>query len=223
MKTILLTGASGDIGSAFITKLIAEGYRVIGVTHSDASAEKVRTLYGIDTFVADLGLHTDIVKLGTEIIEPIDWLVTAHGYIDTELDFMQATSEHIETTFRVNTLSNIYLAQAFLPRLARGIVLISSTAGISANGRTLAYSASKAGANSLAQGFARNKSEQTFIALCPGPTKGVMRDKIGAEGGQEPSLVADALSRIIGDGSEYMSGDIVSVKDGALKIESRIV
>jgi NAD(P)-dependent dehydrogenase (short-subunit alcohol dehydrogenase family) len=223
MKTILLTGASGDIGSAIVTKLTADGYRVIGVTHSDSSAEKVRSLHGIDTFVADLGKRDDIMRLGKEVTEPFEWLVTAHGYIDTELDFMQATPEHIETTFRVNALSQIYLAQAFLPRLSRGMVMISSTAGVSANGRTLAYSASKAGVNALAQGLARNKSEQTFIALCPGPTKGSMRDKIGAEGGQEPSLVADALVRIIADGSEYMSGDIVSVKDGAVKIESRIV
>ena len=222
MKTIMVTGASGDIGACIVSHLRREGYDVIAVIHDAARGATTPALAGIETYITDISMPTEVAALAKAITRPISWIVAAHGYMSTELDFMKMSTDEVAQTFAINTFSILSLTKFFLPTLEKGLVVISSTAGLSANGKVAAYSASKAAVNSLVQGFARNKSEHTFLALCPGPTKGKMREKIGAEGGQDPSLVADALLALIAENGEYKSGDIVSVKDGVRTLELHI-
>jgi NAD(P)-dependent dehydrogenase (short-subunit alcohol dehydrogenase family) len=214
MNTIVVTGAHGDIGNAIVGELKKRGDHVIGIVHSTKSAEELRAQFGIETLVADVTECDALLQIAPQLPERIDWLVTAHGYIAASTDPMSLTSEEIERTFNVNALSQIYLAQIFTPRLAHGMVCISSTAGIQPNGKVLAYSASKAAANALMQGLARNVPDKHFIALCPGPTQGRMRARIGAQGGQQPELVAQACCNIIDGTYAVASGDIITIKDG---------
>ena len=206
MKTILLTGANGGIGSVIKKVLEQNGDSVIGLERKDA----------------DLGSYDDSKKLATSLSDDIDWIICAHGYIDPETNLENQNPEAIEETFRVNILSLFYIAQLFLKRLKMGMIFISSTSGIAANGRHAAYSASKAGVNSFAQALARNRVKQTFIALCPGPTATTMRARVGVAGGQDPSEVAKIVVEIVSSAGEYRSGDIISVRDGKVIIESRV-
>lgn len=222
MKTIMVTGASGDIGKAVSLRLLGEGWRVIGVVRSEGSLSKLADAPGIEAYVADVTRPEDLRKLAAKLPEKIDWIVASHGFIDPETSLEKERPEDIEKTFQVNVISLLYLAQAFLSRVSGGMVFISSTAGIAANGRYAAYSASKAGVNSLSQALARNRAEQTFVALCPGPTAGKMRESIGATGGQNPDEVAKTVSEIVSAAGTYKSGDIVSVRDGKTTIESRL-
>lgn len=156
----------------------------------------------------------------------IDNLVCAHGYIDTETDLEQQSPLAIEKTFAINTLSIIYLTKTLLSRFTKGggVIAISSSAGIDANGRTAAYSASKAALNNFIQGMARNRSELSFIAICPGPTNTPMRERIAGDAAtkQSPTLIAASVLRIISGETEYRSGDIVSIKDGVESLSSSI-
>jgi NAD(P)-dependent dehydrogenase (short-subunit alcohol dehydrogenase family) len=171
---------------------------------------------------ADMGNRTSIEALIPALPEQFDWLVTAHGYIDPSLDPLTVSSESVERTFAVNAVSQVHLIQLLAHRMRRGMVMISSSAGISANGRIAAYSASKAAVNALAQGFARNIQDRSFIAVCPGPTAGRMRERIGTPGGQPPAAVALLIADIIAETPEYMSGDVILVKDEQRSIVSRI-
>jgi len=148
-------------------------------------------------------------------------LIASHGYIDTSTDIETQSPEAIEETFKVNIISLFYLTQVFLKRISMGMVFISSTSGIQANGKVAAYSASKAAVNSLSVALARNRSDKTFISVCPGPTAGQMREKIGAKGGQSPREVAVLVSQIL-QSDTYKSGDIVTVRDGKSEIVSRL-
>ncbi len=213
MKTILLTGADGGIGSAIKETLETAGNEVIPITRADA----------------DLSSYSDIEKLEQKISAEgtkIDWIVCAHGYIDTETDLEKQSVEAIETTFKINSLSLIYIAKYFLKDLNQGggMIFLSSSAGVEANGRTAAYSASKAAVNNLAQGLARNRSEFSFISICPGPTNTQMRERLAHDSStkQSPALIADIAHKIISEESAYKSGDIVSIKDGEEKLVSGI-
>ena len=158
VKTILLTGAAGDLGKAISASFPKNEYDVIEVTHQDAD---LSSLSDIDQLVKR-------VVVGTP---RIDWVICAHGYIDTETVLEKQSPEAIQKTFEVNALSIIYLTRQFLPHIPEGggVVALSSSAGLQANGRFSAYSASKAAVNSFIQAMARNRPEKKFFAVCPGP------------------------------------------------------
>lgn len=211
MKTIMVTGADGGIGKSVVARLKVGGERVVMVTRADA----------------DLSIPTDVRALKNKIISEtptLDWLVCAHGFIDSEMVLEQQTTENIEHTFAVNTLSIIYLAQQLLPKLTKGIIAISSTAGVNANGRHAVYSASKAAVNNFMQGLARNRPEKKFFSICPGPTKTAMIEKVGGDPAraQDPTHVAELIAVLTIEKEEYKSGDVIVVRDGVVNIVSRL-
>jgi 3-oxoacyl-[acyl-carrier protein] reductase len=220
MSTIILTGAAGDIGGATVHALAAQGHTVIGVVRSAAPPAVAGLL--AQTVVADLGDRASIESLAAALPQRFDWLVTAHGYIDPSSDPLQVPAASVEKTFAVNAVSQIHLIQLLAARLARGMILVSSSAGLAANGRFAAYSASKAAVNSIAQGFARNLPHLTFVSVCPGPTAGRMRERINAPAGQSPVAVAALIADIVAGAADCVSGDVVLVRDGERSIVSRI-
>jgi short-subunit dehydrogenase len=220
MSTIIVTGVAGDIGSVTADALSARGYTVIGVVRS-ASAPTT-TSRVVRTVVADLADRASIESLAAVLPERFAWLVTAHGYIDPSTDPLLVPAASVARTFAVNAVSQIDLIQTLASRIQLGMILVSSSAGLSANGRVAAYSASKAAVNSIAQGFARNLPHLTFISVCPGPTVGRMRERIAAPGGQPPAAVASLIADIVAGATEFKSGDVVLVRDGKRTIESRI-
>ncbi len=213
MKTILITGANGGIGKAVNEALTADKHAVNGLTRADA----------------DLSDPAAIASLAQRVKKDapvLDWIIFSHGWIDAETDIEKQAVENVRRTFDTNTLSIVYLSQQLLSSLSSdgGIIAISSTAGVNANGRYAAYSASKAAVNSFMQALARNRPEKKFFAVCPGPTDTAMWGKIGGEIGraQDPQEVAGLVRSIINGDAEYRSGDIVVVRDGITSIVSRI-
>ncbi len=210
MKTVLVTGASGGIGSAIVNALEKTGCRVIPISHKDA----------------DLSSFSAVEKLRIAHQEAIGWLICTHGFVDDSLSIDEQTPENMQKTFEVNTLSLFYIAKVFMDQISAGggMIFISSTAGINANGRLAAYSASKAAVNSLAQALARNKSDKKFFSVCPGPTNTAMRERIAHDAAtkQSPDVVAALVQQLVGEQSEYLSGDIIRVQDEQVSIVSRL-
>ncbi len=72
MKTVIVTGVSGNLGQAVAKKFLAEGYEVVGtILHADKEPQ----VDGIKTIVADLG---DEDRAG-QIVESV---IARHGNID---------------------------------------------------------------------------------------------------------------------------------------------
>lgn len=167
---ILLTGATGGIGSA-----IKEALR---------------------------GHDFDELK------DEVDWLIFAQGTID-ETD--------VRNLFEANTLMPISLTQRLLPNIKRGVIFISSTAGINGNGKFPVYSASKAALNCYSESMAKAHPELQFYAICPGPTDTKMWRGLGLKGkAQAPSEVARVVVETINGAFE--SGDIITVRDGIVSV-----
>lgn len=213
MKTIFLTGATGGLGEAIAASFLKNEYVLNKVTRQDA----------------DLSLFSDIDQLVKRITADtpiIDWVICAHGYIDTETTLEKQSPEAIQKTFAVNTLSIIYLAQQLLPHIPEGggIIALSSSAGLQANGRLSAYSASKAAVNSFMQAMARNRPEKKFFAVCPGPTNTPMRERVAGDAAQmqKPAVVAEVVHELVDGGTKYKSGDLILVKDNIVSVANQI-
>jgi len=207
MVSVLVTGSDGGIGSAIVTALKNAGCSVL-------------TTSSTDTDLADpTAVHALRERIGS-----VDWIVCAHGFIDTETVLEQQTTEAIETTFEVNTLSLFWLAREFLPTLGKGMVMLSSAAGLSPNGRFAAYSASKSAVNAFTQALARSRPEQKFFAVCPGPTNTAMREKIAGDADkmQSPDVIAAVVSSLLNETTDHKSGDLILVRDGVVSISARV-
>ena len=206
---ILLTGASGGIGQVIKITLETAGHEVVTPTHEEV----------------DL-INPKEVAVLAEKTGNIDWLVCSQGFIDQETTLEHMTPENIENTFKVNILSVIYLAQQFLPHLSKdgGIITLSSSAGVNANGRFAPYSASKAAVNSFMQALARNRPEQKFFAVAPGPTNTRMRNRVASDATnqQSPEVVANVVKELLSTTGKYKSGDVLLVKNGETSVVSKI-
>jgi len=206
---ILLTGASGGIGQVVKITLETAGHEVVTPTHEEV----------------DL-INPKEVAVLAEKTGNIDWLVCSQGFIDQETTLEHMTPENIENTFKVNILSVIYLAQQFLPHLSKdgGIITLSSSAGVNANGRFAPYSASKAAVNSFMQALARNRPEQKFFAVAPGPTNTRMRNRVASDATnqQSPEVVANVVKELLSTTGKYKSGDVLLVKNGETSVVSKI-
>ena len=203
LRKIVVTGASGGIGSAIVSALKSASYQPIGISHADADLSSHAALEGICAAIK-------------ETHRTVEWAIFSHGFIDAEKDFLREDDENIEATVRINTLSLMYMTRLLLPHIEKGIIFISSTAGIFPSGRHAVYSASKAAVNAFSQALAKSLPAQTFIAICPGPTNTAMRRKVAddADTSQSPEVVAKVVARIALGTSPYKSGDIVIVRDG---------
>ena len=212
MKTILLTGASGGIGSATKAALEATGAHIIAVERQDV----------------DLASYEETKAFSDRVAKEasLDWLVFTHGFISTETEFEKQKPEEIKLTFDLNILSVIYLTQLLLPSLrpGGGVVFISSSAGLTLNGRHAVYSASKAAVNAFSQALAHNKPGLLFISVCPGPTNTAMRERVAHDAAkqQSPDVVAQIIVDIVSGLPEYKSGDVILVKDGSVSVAPKV-
>ncbi len=188
---ILLTATTGGIGSAIKKMLENSGHELTIVNHADV----------------DLASSEEIFALARSLKDrTFDWFIFAHGLID---------EKNIESTFKVNTLSNIYLTESLFKTLALhgGVIFTSSTAGITGNGKYPVYAASKGAVNIYVKSMARAFPSYYFFSVCPGPTETQMlRDLKLDIKGQSADVVARAVKAIMN--GMYQSGDIITVKNG---------
>jgi short-subunit dehydrogenase len=209
-----------------------DAYQVIAVTRPtpsndlqarpEDSERLMRETADLSSFAEIAGLEASIARRSIDL----DWLVFAHGFIDSETMLEKQRPEDIATTFQVNVLSVIHLCQLFLKHMSKdaGIICVSSTAGLVANGRYAAYSASKAAVNNFMQGLARNERALSFFTVCAGPTRTAMLEKIGGKlaGGQDVSAVTDVMLRIMARHADYKTGDIIIVRDSQVTLGGRL-
>jgi len=226
----LVTGATGGIGSKLIQILLLDS----DIEHIYALVKKVdeHTLSNnkkITFYSTDLTSYSEITALKEKIMQEvscIDWIVSAHGHIDIETDLEKQTQASILKTFEVNILSIIYMTQVFLKHIKSGggMIHISSTAGIHANGKYATYSATKAALNNFTQAIARNQKNISSIAVCPGPTNTKMRQKIAGDATehQDPLVITEIVLKIIHGKSKYVSGDIIVVRNNKESLASGI-
>lgn len=182
-KTVLVTGAATGIGRAVALKFAQEGANV-AINFSKSQKEAEQTLEEVEKAgVRGLLCRADVSK-PDEIRGMVERVVGHFGRIDVLVnnagtthfvklhDLEGLTEEDWDRTFDVNVKGTFFTSRFCAPELVRNrgcIVNVTSIAGFSGTGSSIAYAASKAAAISITKSLARALAPHVRVnSVAPG-------------------------------------------------------
>lgn len=188
IKTVLVTGASGDIGSAIAARFYNAGYRV--AIHYHKNREKAeRLLFSLTgspetiaapgaqaaLFQADLKNPEEITKMFEEIrriLGEVDILINNAGK-GGQILFQDISYECWQDTFAVNTDACFLCCKEALPHMLHEksgrIINISSVWGMTGASCEVHYSAAKAALLGFTKALAKELGPSGITVNCVAP------------------------------------------------------
>jgi 3-oxoacyl-[acyl-carrier protein] reductase len=245
-KVVIVTGASSGVGSELAVKLAQLGAKVVvnyarSAEGAQQTVDRVAEVGGqaisVQADVRDNGQCVALVEAAIREYGQLDILVNNAG-TTTHLDHKaldQLSDDIWQTTLGTNLMGPFYMSRAALPELIKQgggeIVMTSSIAGLTSNGSSIAYCASKAALNSLTRTLAKSVGEHNVRvnAICPGLIDGSWASEGWGETWEDvktfikgatplgaitrPADVADAIVSVI-TGSDMMTGQLITLDGG---------
>jgi 2-hydroxycyclohexanecarboxyl-CoA dehydrogenase len=238
-KLVVVTGAASGIGEAAATLLAEQGGRVIVADIDRDRGERVaaalRERKLAAEFVAiDLTDPASIEAFAADVQKrhgAVDVVVNCAGWGKAQ-PFWECTPEFMRKVVALNFVGPMQLTQALLPAMMeRGsgkIVNVASDAGrVGSLGETI-YSGSKGGLIAFTKSLARETARYkvNVNCVCPGPTDtpllaavpekllDAFRKAIPMRRFAQPLEVAEAIVFFAGSGSDYITGQVLSVSGG---------
>ena len=187
-KKILITGASGGIGSSICQKFIENNCTIICTASNEEKLEKLKKQYGNNNFYYHLDLNdndsllTSIENISNEHND-IDVLVNNAGTTNDNL-FLRMKKEQWNEVININLNSNFYIIKGIIPNMLKrrsgNIIGITSVVALTGNPGQTNYTASKSALigmyKSLALEFGQRNIRINTIA--PGFIKTPMTNKL---------------------------------------------
>ncbi|ANX12353.1 3-oxoacyl-ACP reductase [Fictibacillus arsenicus] len=235
MKTALITGATGAIGSKICQMLASRGYFLYLHYNTNANAaiklqEELETRYKVKSVIisADLSLSEGPEILMKQIPDTIDALIYNCGaqHYGLLTDF---TDKSINETMQLHLLSAISVARSVIPAMVQNkagkIIMVSSVWGEVGAACETVYSAAKGGLNAFVKALSKELAPSCIQvnSVSPGVIATPMLDQfseseklelvsdIPAGRFGEPDEVAHAVEFLISNKADYISGHILSI------------
>jgi len=242
----IITGSATGVGAATARRLAAKGWRVVvNYTKSEAAARETEAACrasGADTLLVrgDVAEDADCRRLASAALDAwgrIDALVNnagvtrfaAHG----DLDAIGAAD--FQRIYAVNVVGAYQMVRACAPAMKRqgrgAVVNVSSIAGVTGMGSSIAYAASKAALNSITLTLARALGPEIRVnAVCPGMIEGrwlreglgekvyeAVRERYRANAplrrAAQPDDIAEAIVWLI-EGAAVVTGELLLLDAG---------
>ena len=239
MKTFLITGASGGIGSSIAKTLAKKGNNLILVYNTNKKAieqleKNLSTKCEVFIHKCDLTNELEIKSMVQNIIKShkkIDCLINCAGIAH----FEQIQDTTNQSFYKVidNNLKSVVLLTAsvskhMISEKSGKIINISSMWGVVGSSMESLYSASKGAINALTLSLAKElgPSNITVNAICPGLIDTKMNKSLSQETINnvveetplqrigKPQDVANLVEFLSSDKSNFITGQIITVDGG---------
>lgn len=240
MKTAIVTGGAGGIGSAIVKELCRAGYSAAIIYH--ASEEKAMALSsalisdGFDAFAVPADVRSpaavnEAVEKICRLNGGVDVLVNNAGIARQQL-FQEITDEDWADMIGVNLSGTFYFCRAVLPHMLRAhkgrIINVASMWGQVGASMETAYSAAKAGVIGLTRALAKETAPSgvTVNCVCPGAVDTAMMAGFSAEEINDlcmeipagrlgaPEEIAKAVAFFADEKNAYITGQVLGVNGG---------
>ena len=240
-KNIIVTGASGDLGTAITQRLITQGAHVLAVDFNTAEllrlAADVSGPDVLETFIADVSDAKQVLGYATHAFElwgQVDGFVNNAGIQTPVRPIVEFPEEDFDQVMAIN-IRGVFLGMKYvLPRMREGgsVVNMSSALGLVGGAGIVAYVASKHAIIGMTKTAALEQGPRGIRvnAAAPGPIAGRMTFKLADEvfaGTSKtfaetvplgrygtPEDVAGMVAFLLSDDSGYATGTTHSVDGG---------
>ena len=242
-KNVIITGASGGIGSAICELLVKNGANLFITDRSEERLEQLKQeLLKVNSNVkifystcdlSDKATIVELVEAANKEMGGIDILVGNAGMTADGLT-IRMTDEQWQSVIDVNLTANFVLSREcvkiMMKRKFGRIINIASIVGLIGNAGQANYAASKAGLMAMTKTFAQEFASRGITANCVAPgfietrmtqmlgedVRKALIDKIPMRKYGEPVDIANAVLFLASDMGKYITGETISVNGGML-------
>jgi 3-oxoacyl-[acyl-carrier protein] reductase len=245
-KVAIVTGSATGVGAATAERLAGRGWRVvINYRNSETEARETQVACaarGVETLLiqGDVAEEGDCRRLAQAALDAwgrIDALVNNAGVTKfvkyTDLNDLNAVD--FQRIYAVNVIGAYQMVRACAPAMKRqgagAVVNVSSIAGITGMGSSVAYAASKGALNNMTSALARALAPEIRVnAICPGFIEGRwLRNGLGEQAYEsfrkrytdsvplastaQPEDIAESIVWLI-EGARLVTGETIMVDAG---------
>lgn len=210
MKTILITGGTGGLGTAVVKRLAPE-YRCVVLYHGQEGFDALRKVVDVEGVAADVSDPADVDRAVASIGELYGVVHLVGGF---------ASGNDPDTWSKMvslNLMAAVNVTRAAMGHLARGgrIVAISSSATLDHPRGLGAYVITKSALNALVEGLAIELKDRaiTVNALLPS-SLGTPAMKSQADSAKLVPIerVAETIAWLMSDAAAYVSGTLIPLR-----------
>ena len=167
-KVVIITGSSGDIGSALVKQYIKDNYIVIGLDKRIKDKPASKLFFEIKTdlykFAKNHNYRNDIFsEIASNLPSSIKkFIIINNAAIQLIKNTHEITYDDWDESFTINTVSPFFIAQSFINELksSKGhIINISSIHSKLTKSKFTCYAASKAALDSLTRSLSLELSQ----------------------------------------------------------------
>ncbi len=236
MKNVLITGATGGIGSALIDEFYNKEYNLFVTGSNKEKLESIKSNYdeNLETCACDLSKDKeidDLIRKAEEYYGSIDILINNAGITKDNL-FIRINKEDWNRVIDVNLNANFSITKLAIKGMIKKkwgrIINISSDAAKIGNPGQTNYVASKSAIEGFSRSLASEVASRNVTVNCVSPgfintsiLDSIEQDKLESMAKNipcgrigDPKDVANAVFFLASEESSYITGQVIHVNGG---------
>ena len=235
-KNIIITGASGGIGNSIVDKLYDQGANILATGTKIEKLEELKLKFkSIKVLKFDISQHEKIEEFinnaTMELGGSLDCIVNNAGITKDNLAIRMSLEEWTKV-IDINLTSTFLICKYSIKKMLKNksgkIINITSVVGHTGNAGQANYTASKAGIVAMSKSLALEYAKKNINVNCisPGFISTAMTDQIDAKHKEviiskipsnrlgTPEDIANAVTFLSSNNSDYINGETIHVNGG---------